>query len=216
MPTKPQSYLPPQAQPWGRYVEESLATLERGNSINGQNSNNNLRQLTASVNLLSQQQQALQAQQGELEAQQDYLATFTSYVTSDPSNVTGTTLFNTTALRSLDLSFTLSRNSKVLIEAILDYQGQALSTAWYTVWQLYSFFYVDSPSNNYGSYNTGLINASNVPTLSMTDAGQARVTRILDLSAGSHLIHAYWTYFLYGNSGSLSSSKVILSATVVG
>lgn len=54
MATKPQSNLPPQSQPWARSIEQSIADLERGTSINGQNSNNNLRQLNSSVQLLSQ------------------------------------------------------------------------------------------------------------------------------------------------------------------
>lgn len=62
MPTKPQSNLPPQAQPWGRYVEESLANLERGTSINGQNSNNNLRQLNSSIQLMAEQVNFLSTQ----------------------------------------------------------------------------------------------------------------------------------------------------------
>lgn len=216
MATKPQSNLPPQAQPWGRYVEESLATLERGNSINGQNSNNNLRQLNSSVQLLSQQQQDLQAQQTELQAQQDYLATFTSYTTSDPSGVTGTSLNNTYALRTLDLSFTLSRDSKVLIESNLEYQASLNSTGWSVLWQLSSYFYIDSPSSTYGAFNTGSLNATNVPTINKTDGGQARISRIVDMAAGSHLIHGYWNYFLSGNSGSMYSTKALLTATVVG
>lgn len=73
MVSKPQSYLAPQSQPWGRFVEQSLADLEKGVSINGQNSNNNLRQLNSSVQLLSEQQAALMDiinQQADLNAQQ--------------------------------------------------------------------------------------------------------------------------------------------------
>lgn len=74
MVSKPQSYLAPQSQPWGRFVEQSLTDLEKGISINGQNSNNNLRQLNSSVQLLSEQQVALAEQQAALAAQEASLA----------------------------------------------------------------------------------------------------------------------------------------------
>lgn len=223
MSRKPQSYLPPNSQPWGRYVEESLATLERGTSINGQNSNNNLRQLNSSVQLLSQQQQALEVQQGELEdqqaalaAQQAYLATFTSYISSDPSAVSGTTLGSTTFLRQLGLSFTLSRSAKVLIESTLEYQASLGTPNWSVLWQLSSNFSVSSTGANYGAFNTGTLNATNVPTINKTDGGQARVSRIVDLAAGSHFINASWTYFLFGTSGQMFSQRALVNATVVG
>ena len=205
----PQSYLTPKSQPWGRSVDKRLHDIEDSVRLNALNTNNNLKQLNSSVDLLGRQQ-------SELEAQQDYLATFTSYISSDPSGVTGTSLNNTFSLRQLDLSFTLSRDSKVLIESTVEYQASLNSTSWSVLWQLSSYFYIDSPSNVYGSFNTGTLNATNVPTINKTDGGQARVSRIVDMSAGSHLIHGYWNYFLSGNAGSMYSTKALLTATVVG
>ena len=51
----PDSYLPPESQPWGRSVDQRIASLEAVAALNAQNVDNNLKQLAASVNLLANQ-----------------------------------------------------------------------------------------------------------------------------------------------------------------
>lgn len=51
----PDSYLPPESQPWGRSVDQRIASLESVAALNAQNVDNNLKQLAASVNLLANQ-----------------------------------------------------------------------------------------------------------------------------------------------------------------
>lgn len=74
MASVPQSYLPPASQPWGRAIETNIATVERDMRINTSNTDNALRGITANVNLLSQQQVDLTVAQEALDAQQDTLA----------------------------------------------------------------------------------------------------------------------------------------------
>jgi hypothetical protein len=198
----PQSYLTPKSQPWGRAVDKRLHDVEDKVRVNELNTKNNLKQLNSSVDLLGRQQ--------------DYLASFTSYVTSAPVTVVGTTMNSTTRLRQVDLSFNLSRNSKVIIEAATDYNQQINSTSWVTLSQLAAYFYIDSPSNLYGTMFNLYVNTSGVSPMNTGNGGRAILSRIVDLSAGSHSITAYWDYTQYGNIGTMGSSKVLLSATVVG
>jgi hypothetical protein len=218
MSRKPQSNLPPNSQPWGRYIEESLATLERGNSINGQNSNNNLRQLNSSVQLVSQQQGELEDQQAALSAQQAYLASFQTYTSIDTTFVVGSVNGVTTQLRQLDLSFTLSRQSQVIIEAESPYGMAARTNNWQAIWLYTGAFWLNTPSNVYGGVtDSDWLNIPNTSFIANEGSGSNSVRRVLTLPAGSHFVRAYWTYFLGGNSSvSASSSRAILTATVVG
>ena len=51
----PDSFLPPESQPWGRSVDQRIAALESVATLNAQSVDNNLKQLAASVNLLANQ-----------------------------------------------------------------------------------------------------------------------------------------------------------------
>ena len=53
--TVPDSLLPPESQPWGRSVDQRLTSLEFAAKLNNPSVDNNLKQLAASVNLLSNQ-----------------------------------------------------------------------------------------------------------------------------------------------------------------
>jgi hypothetical protein len=228
MSRKPQSYLPPNSQPWARYVEESLANLERGTSINGQNSNNNLRQLNSSVQLLSQQQQALEFQQGELEdqqaalaAQQAYLATFQTYVSTNPASSFTTTVNSVVTLRNLSLSFNLPRASSVLI---------TISAA--------AFAYADeggaTPQPTARFNNALTVNGVGIPTFTGSNGGFIGLfgnfsgtgrfgtegalfaSSPVQLNAGVNNISVNWTTYLGGGSGYSVISNASIVASVIG
>jgi hypothetical protein len=228
MSRKPQSYLPPNSQPWGRYVEESLATLERGTSINGQNSNNNLRQLNSSVQLLSQQQQALEFQQGELEDQQDaleaqqaYLATFQTYVSTNASTANTTTMNSAINLRTLSLSINLPRSSSVLI---------TISAS--------AFAYADhnstTPQPTARFNNVLIINGSGIPAFTGSNGGYIGLfgnfsgtgrfgtegalfaSNPVQLNAGVNNISATWSTYMFGSSGYSQVNNASIVASVIG
>lgn len=229
MPTKPQSNLPPQAQPWGRYVEESLANLERGTSINGQNSNNNLRQLNSSVQLLSQQQQDLQtqqntltAQQATLASQQAYLETFKTYISSSVNTETVTNYSSNQiwVAKEFSLTFTLTRDCQVFLESIADVvtnADSAYSGAQTVSGTSYSYLKIDS-----GSYEVGPVNTSTVAgtVYNLQSSRPVGKTKLVTLSAGTHTIWTRWYLYWFASpnpsGGLLRIKDAYLTATVVG
>ena len=235
MVTKPQSNLPPQAQPWGRYVEESLANLERGTSINGQNSNNNLRQLNSSVQLLSQQQQDLQtqqntlasqqatlaSQQATLASQQAYLATFQTYTSTNAATVDTSSMGGIIQLRNLSLTFTLTRAASVLINinangwAYADHNSSTpMPTLRFGTSLIRSSTSYPSFLNTYGG-NMGLFG-------NFSGTGRAGYegalfgSGVISLPAGTHTFTAYWSLYMYGSSGYGYVNNASIIATVVG
>lgn len=66
----PRRNLPPDAEPWGRWVEGLLLAQNQAGEANGQSINNTLRGVNASLQQLGNQIQTLSAQQATLSAQQ--------------------------------------------------------------------------------------------------------------------------------------------------
>lgn len=200
MPVTPQSYLSPQSQPWGRYIEQSIASLEKGISINGQNSNNNLRQLNSSVQLLSQQQT-------DLASQQAYLNGLTTYTTTDATSP-GNTTSTETLIKSLSLTFTLSRSYNVWFFATAT--GYCVTSATAVGGTSRCVLQIDSnPVIDAGNKGTSIGLPGNG---SMTWRQDVGITNVTNLTAGSHTITANW----YGRISPGSSGFVqILPATFI-
>jgi len=215
MATKPQSNLPPQAQPWGRYVEESIATLERGSSINGQNSNNNLRQLNSSVQLLSQQQQELRAQQAELETQQDYLSGLITYTTSD---AIGPYTNSTTqvVIKTVTLSFTLSQTYTVsFLATATGYISGNGGANMYVGGSAVATLQVDSNPTITGGYRGGSV-YSNTSTVKYASYADVNLNHVATLSAGSHTITCKWYGNIEsGNTGFVQILPAVITASVI-
>lgn len=64
----PRRNLPPDAEPWGRWVEGLLLTQNQAGEANGQSINNTLRGVNASLQQLGNQIQTLSAQQADITA----------------------------------------------------------------------------------------------------------------------------------------------------
>lgn len=62
----PRRNLPPDAEPWGRWVEGLLLAQNQSGEANGQSINNTLRGVNASLQQLGNQIQALSAQQADI------------------------------------------------------------------------------------------------------------------------------------------------------
>jgi hypothetical protein len=216
----PQSNLPPQAQPWGRYIEKELADLQLNAGIVGQDSNNTLAQLNSSVQLLSRQQQdlaaqqaALTSQQAQLASQQNYLNGLTSYVSTD-GTAPSTTSTSETLIKTLFVTFYLSQTYTVATNAtasayILSYGN----TNVYTGGSARCKLQIDSGAEISGGYRGGgtITYSSGIGVVMEHDAN---IDNAITLNEGWHTITARW----YGNlnAGNNSGGYVqILPAVMI-
>jgi uncharacterized protein len=218
----PQSNLPPKSQPWARDIEKAITSNASSARSSALNTNNNLKQINSSINLLQQQQDLLaenqsilSENQSELAAQQAYLNGFTTY-SSTSSVINSTSLLNQWVLIStLSLTFTLDRNSSILVEA----DGESVISAY------------NQGIRNAGGYSRCdmIINGSTFITengseirnftsgfaIETRDDFISNNSRVVLLAAGTYTITAQWYGYLIGVNASASVRLKNLTATVV-
>lgn len=232
MTTNPQSYLAPQSQPWGRFVDKTLADISETTRINTLNTNNNLKQLNSSVNLLSNQQVVLTANQASLQAQQtqlsnqqtqlsnqqNYLATFQTYSSIDSTYHTGYTVNAVTDLYTMYNTFTLSRSSKVLINinAIADSLSTYYAPNPNPLARIGLQIYVDGTYVFGGQHGGGVIMTIGSGYGQQIWNGTTDMARVVTLGAGSHTIQASWNYYISGASGYAQIQYAQVIASVIG
>lgn len=221
MTTNPQSYLAPQSQPWGRFVDKSLADITETTRLNTLNTSNNLKQLNSSVNLLSNQQAALATQQETLAnqqvalaTQQNYLSSLVTYVTYLPY-VYMTHAQGYTTVAESTATFTLTRNAKVLISSEAEYDiGLTGTGAGDTRGRLYVLMYNGATNLEARSWeNTHRYTGH---SMSLTQVGTASMQRYLTLTPGTYTIKFSYSFYLISDIGvSGQVQDLLLNVSVV-
>jgi hypothetical protein len=215
----PQSNLPPQAQPWGRYIEGQLAKLSLDAGIVGQDSNNTLAQLNSSIQLLSRQQSVLASQQA-------YLETFKTTSVSNPSTASTGTVGTFVTLRTVSMNVVLTRPSDVLISTFASADGGVTS-----YWADYipgvsgevtflARVYVDGnlfDGGNFGTSNN--ITTSYIDDQTVTYTSSIQTSEIFEnMPIGTHTIYVEWKVYMDGTypNGYSTIQDSYVSASVIG
>jgi hypothetical protein len=213
----PQSNLPPKSQPWARGLEKTVTTNASNARSTAVSTNNNLKQINSSINLLQRQQDTLVQNQESLAIQQAYLNTFQTYLSENNTTQSTSLVAQWVTLSTISVTFTLTRDATVLIEAMAETSSSstrdngstggvdwkctlANSGATYES-QIGSRFTINTP----GAYavNTYLYEPSTN-------------SKVLSLTAGTHTFTVTWSVYNYGNGGGCTTKKKIITATVVG
>jgi hypothetical protein len=235
----PQSNLPPQAQPWGRYIEGQLAKLSLDAGLVGQDSNNTLAQLNSSIQLLSRQQSDLASQQATLASQQATLASqqtalaaqqaFTSSLVTKSASESWT---STTYTRGEDVlmksystpSLTLTRNAWVVVSASSALWSHIVDVG-QNGWPYEGTNFTSSLYNNgspiASSYSGMDLSINVAKQVSLTWFGNGSLQAVLYLGPGTytftHNISLYMNFYEedYGYAQA-NVSNAVLTASVIG
>jgi hypothetical protein len=224
----PQSNLSPKSQPWGRNIENSISNLASSVRLNNSNIGNNLKQINSTVNLLNRQQEnllenqeiLLDNQEG-LIAQQEYFATFKTYISTSSTFASSSVINSWINLASINLSFTLTRTSVVLISSFgnvsSDSYGVGINGPVGVEWE------------NRTTINGSTYVAKNGINISLPqfnsavevdDDSVSKFQTTVTLPAGSYTISSSWHAYNNSRAGATGSIVSIdyknLSASVIG
>lgn len=204
----PQSNLPPQAQPWGRYIEKELADLQLKNGIVGQDSNNTLTQLNSSIELLSQQQK--------------YLSSFKTYYAPDPATYSTTNIGYETTLNTVTKTFTTDRVTTVLIQSSInpvdvwadDFNGSYFAPQV----RIGNIVSLDSNVLYVRKFENYISAASNYVSDLYINGGTTYFSSYVlnDLSAGTHTISSLWNTYMQGDDVLCSINNTVLTISIIG
>jgi hypothetical protein len=212
----PQSYLTPKSQPWGRAVDKRLHDVDASVRLNALNTNNNLKQLNSSVDLLGRQQ-------SELEAQQAYLATFKTYVSTSPGTSSTSTTGSDIVLKNFNNTFTLTRTSALQIVLSAEIYGNAYANANPSpMYIVKNQIEILNPAGGPKLLDSGVFaNTLNVYMSGPSSGGVASFnsdgrTIFLTLNAGTYTANAKWIGNIVSTGGSIWVSNASCSISVIG
>lgn len=218
----PQSNLPPKSQPWGRQVEKAVTTNISNARSAGIATNNNLKQINSSINLLQRQQNTLQQNQETLIEQQDFLSGLQTYASSSAVQYSDYTVNQWISFPPLSLTFTIDRNYSVIVSAF----GETKSASYgiYTIptagveWKCSISLNGSTYDSTVGSILSIYPHTSAYQVLSDVTEPSTN-SRIFSLTPGTYTFTATWSAYNYGDAGQLGSVRIYdrnMTAVVAG
>lgn len=211
----PQSNLPPKSQPWGRGIENTVASNISNVRSAAVATNNNLKQINSSINLLQRQQDTLAQNQASLATQQAYLNSFVSYLSENNTSQSTSLYSQWVNVSSLSVTFTLYRTASVLIKAYSEVSSSSSRTTAGQAGVTWRCSLVNGV-NTYESLVGSQLKVIGSVDTSSTMYDISENSRILRLAAGTYTFTSNWSVYNYGTSGSASTNRKILTATIIG